>query len=177
MFRKIILTIFVIAIGVLAYFAYPVVKNRYFKSENATENEIKKSNTILNTEKNSNSDDNISSNKSEIDSEDDSSTSDEVKDETDESGNVSNITAEDCDNECESFKNNESDLRYCQNICDLSPMKDSENCDSKTGTDKDYCFKNQAISKIDLGICNSISDVKIKSSCKSRVTEDLLEQQ
>ena len=167
----------IIILMAFSYWGYPIVKNRYFKSEDVTKNETQKSNTLLNTEEGFDSSDNIYNNDSGIDSEEESTTDDEIKDEFDESGNTSNITAEDCDNECANFKNNESNLKYCQDICDISPIKDNEDCDSKTGTDKDYCFKNQAISKTDLKICNSISDTKIKDSCKNRVTEDLLEQQ
>ena len=112
-----------------------------------------------------------------VDVEKDSTVSDVAKEESDESGDTSNITAEDCDNECANFKDSSGDLKYCQSICDLSPIKDSDNCESKQGTDRDYCYKNQAVSKTDINICNSISDSKIKSSCKNRVTEDFLESQ
>lgn len=167
-----------ILLGILTYFGYPIVKERYFKGDNATESEKQESTTVSNP---NNSDveteagDDASD--SEADNEEDSAISDEVEDDVDESGDSSNITAEDCDNECENFKDNASDLRYCQDICGLSGTQSGENCDDKSGSDKDYCLKNQAVSKTDINICDSISDSKIKSSCKNRVTEDILENQ
>jgi len=176
MFKKIILILFIIALGLLAYFAYPIVKNRYFKNESSIKNEEQGSNenTIMN---NGNESEDEKNNTSDVENEENSASSNEVKDEIDESGDAVNITAKDCDNECLNFQDNESSLRYCQDICDISSTKDSDNCESKTGTDKDYCFKNQAVAKTDLKICNSIADAKIKSACKNRVTEDLLENQ
>lgn len=173
---KIFFPIFLIILGILTYFGYPVVKERYFKGENATESEIP---TSVNNNSQSDSSIETSENGSsgDSDSEEDSAINDEVRDETDESGDISNITAEDCDDECANFKDSPSDLRYCQDVCGLSGTQTSENCDEKNGLDKDYCFKEQAVSKSDLNICESISDSKVKSLCRSRVTEDLLEKQ
>ena len=169
---KIFLLIFVLALGVLAYFAYPIVKNRYF-------NNAEPENNIILNSTNTNSKTNFDATKSNdtVNESEISASEEEVKDTVDETGVSANITASDCDNECADFKDNANNLKYCQDICDISPIKDSENCEAKQGSDKDYCFKNQAISKTDSNICNSITDSKIKSACKNRVAEDLLEQQ
>ena len=168
--------IFIVALGVMSYFSYPIVKERYFNTENNIGKEIQEQNDSIS---NNDHEVNISDTGNEqADSDLESQNlNEETKTEIDEKGVSANIAAEDCDNECENFKDNASDLKYCQNICDLSPIKDSENCESKSGTDKDYCYKNQAVAKTDLNICGSISDSKIKSSCRSRVTEDMLENQ
>ena len=172
-FKIIFLLIFVAALVVLAYFAYPIVKNRYFENNDTVKNEDQKTNKSISDYTKENEESGITENADQ----EDSALNEEAKTEIDETGVSANITAEDCDNECASFKNNASDLKYCQNICDISPTKDSENCESKQGTDKDYCFRNQAVAKTDLNICDSISDSKIKSSCRNRVTEDMLENQ
>jgi hypothetical protein len=170
---KIFLILFIIALGILSYFAYPIVKNRYFKNMAKNEEQKSQTNTIMNNGTQLNS----TTGENNTDTDNSSTMDNDIRDTTDESGDNANITAKDCDNECLNFKNNENDLKYCQNICGLSLANDSDNCDSKMGSDKDYCFKNQAVSKTDLAICDSITDTKIKSSCKNRVTEDLLEQQ
>lgn len=161
MLRKIILLLFILASLVLAYFAYPIIRNRYFKTEikQVIKFDEKKSEDI----KPATDSNNIPE--------------DSIKDEIDESGEIGNISAKDCDNGCENFKNNSSDLKYCQDICDLSPVKESENCENLQTKEKDYCLKNQAVTKIDLKICNLISDSTIKSACKNRVMEELLERQ
>jgi hypothetical protein len=178
---KIFLILSIITIGALAYFGYPIVKERYFKNANqaSQESDTAKNNTgKANYEiKNQSTGNQNETNAGENSASNDSAANDAAKTETDEGGISANITSDDCDNECANFKNNASDLKYCQNICDISPIKDSANCGEKQGSDKDYCFKNQAIEKTDLNICDSISDSKIKSSCKNRVTENMLENQ
>lgn len=178
-FKIIFSLVFIAALGVLAYFAYPVLKERYFEDTNSVQNDKSKTEDEdlydYKVGENNLDIENNSGISAENDSQENGTAEEETKEETDETGVSANITAEDCDNECASFKDNASDLKYCQNICDLSPIKDSDNCESKSGTDKDYCFRNQAIAKTDPTICDSISDSKIKSSCKNRVTEDMLE--
>jgi hypothetical protein len=168
-FKIIFSLIFIAALGVLAYFAYPIFKIRYFENNSTEKTEEQKTNKATAT-------DDIKNKESDA-AQEDSDLNEEAKTGTDETGVSANITAEDCDNECGNFKDSANDLKYCQDICGLSPTKDSENCESKSGSDKDYCFKNQAVAKTEIGICDSISDPKIKSSCKNRVTEDMLENQ
>jgi len=172
MFKKITLLLFALASLVLAYFAYPIIKNRYFKSE--VKEVIKIDNKKSNDNKMLNSNNTFEEN---LEITNPNETEDTTKDKIDESEDIENISAKDCDNECENFKDNSADLKYCQDICDLSPIKESENCENLPSKEKDYCFKNQAIAKIDLKICDLISDSTIKSACKNRVTEELLEQQ
>jgi hypothetical protein len=169
MFKRAIVLLILIGLAVLVYFNYPMIKNYLNKEKNG------KKIDVMNKEKN----ENIESDSEGLIDEEDANLpiiDDEIKDEIEKSGDTPNITAEDCDNECVNFKNNPGNLRYCQDICGLV-QSISDNCSEKQGMDKDYCFKTEAISKTDLTICDSISDSKIKSSCKSRVTEDLLEKQ
>lgn len=91
------------------------------------------------------------------------------------------VTTKDCDNQCKSYTDPE-DLKYCQNICGLAtPSKESVSKTTKCETiedslEADYCFKNQAISKKDIKLCNSIIDSNIKKSCTNRFLEDILDQ-
>lgn len=176
MIKKVISFLFILALGLLAYFSYPIIKSRYLNSENRTESKTDVSAENRKDTKNFGTNSDSTINNDENEKEEPAESELQVKNRVDESGTVSNITAEDCDNECKDFKDNSSDLRYCQDICGLSqPVTD--NCSEKQGLDRDYCFKNEAISKADLNICDSVFDSKIKSSCKSRITEDLLEKQ
>ena len=105
--KKIIIVLFLIVFGIIAYFGYPIVKNRYFNNAGSTKDDIENTKntdsakTITNDELIDDNDD------ESTDSESDS----EVKDEVDESGDNVNITASDCDNDCLNFKDNESDLK------------------------------------------------------------------
>ncbi len=87
-----------------------------------------------------------------------------------------NITPPDCTRECEPYKYNEKELRYCQNVCGLSPATDKEDCDKLEGLEKDYCFKNTATIDKDLQVCEKITDTKLKESCQKRVQEDFIEE-
>ena len=172
-FKIVLIFLTIIALGVLAYFGYPIVKSRYFENENRKEqinnNQVFNSDNDFNS-KNNNMEESLTENE-----ESSTTTENEARNEIDESGEAVNITAEDCDNECNTFKDSEKNFRYCRDICGLSPIKESENCEKMEGENRDYCFKNQAVAKKDLKICDLISEAKIKASCKNRVTEEILE--
>lgn len=98
------------------------------------------------------------------------------------------IEPSDCDNECSRFTS-QSDLNYCRQICNipLSNQPDSNqnsvsqpasgDCQSKTGLDKDYCLRDQAIANKNFDDCDQIADAGIKKTCQDRITQDILEQQ
>jgi hypothetical protein len=173
---KIFLPVFIIVLIILAYFGYPVIKNRYFNSaqqaqsdqENVISNDANNKSRIENTD----TSEQASAEDTTENTEGDTS---QIEPPADEGGNFDNITADDCDNECVNFKSNDGNYKYCRDICGLSLTDANNNCGEKQEPDKDYCFKNQAILKTDLKICDSISDTKIKSSCQSRVTEDIVD--
>ena len=86
------------------------------------------------------------------------------------------VTPLDCTRECEPYKYNEKELKYCQNVCGfVAEDQENSNCDKLKDLSKDYCYKNQAIAKKDNAICDSISDTTIKKTCKNRIQEDVLE--
>lgn len=95
---------------------------------------------------------------------------------TEESQNLSDILQNHCNNNCEDKKNT-ADYNYCLEICGISnsPIQSSD-CDSLTENfEKDVCYKNQAIKEKNSGICNSITDSRLKENCKDRVIEELFE--
>jgi hypothetical protein len=177
---------FIVSLGVLTYFAYPIIKNRYFENDGQNQSEQKNSiNKEENNEKNSGyeilEEENNKKTTENKTTEEETLGTDltgievETKNEIDESSASVNISADDCDNECEIFKDNEKDLRYCQDICDLSPIKENSDCNNLGDINKDYCFKNQAVSEKNIETCDLISDTKIQSTCRNRVMEDFLE--
>ena len=89
------------------------------------------------------------------------------------------ITKKDCADNCANFKKDKKNLQYCQQRCGLSPKTTttSSGCDSLKDLEKDYCWKDLAISKTDLTICEKISDDGIKKTCQNRIAEDILDAQ
>lgn len=88
------------------------------------------------------------------------------------------IVSKDCDNNCSRFKGNEENYKYCQQICgDISPSKkeSEQDCADLTGLEKDYCFRDLAVSKLNSSICAKIGDKKLQSACRNRVAEELLD--
>lgn len=155
MLKKISFLLFLIFFSIFVYFAYPIVKSRYFEKNNI-QNQPEK--TITNQ------------NESE-------EPGNKTQESTDQAGTSPNISARDCDKECEEFKDDEKNLKYCQEVCGFSPEKVEVNCGDKSGLEKDYCFKSLAIQNKDFKICDQISDSGIKKACKNRISEDIIESQ
>lgn len=88
-----------------------------------------------------------------------------------------NISAKDCDNECQNFKDNAQNLTYCQQVCGIAPIKEVSTCDDKNNIEKDYYFKDLAIIKKDSSLCGKINNANIKLTCQNRITEDIIESQ
>jgi len=87
------------------------------------------------------------------------------------------INSKDCDNDCARFKSNNENYKYCQQVCgDISPSKkeSEEDCANLEGLEKDYCWRDLAVSKLNSSICGKISDKKLQSVCRNRVAEELL---
>jgi hypothetical protein len=163
--KTFLLIFFVIAIAVLVWYGYPVIKNRYFGNSNPSsesQNNIEKNNnassTPATTEENKPSENNTTQ---------------------ENQGPIqpapASVTSQDCDNECAGFSGDK--LEYCRQVCGLAtPRETSGNCDNLNGINKDYCLKDLAISKKDFKICDEIQDSGIKKTCKNRVTEDIFDE-
>jgi hypothetical protein len=152
---------FAVAVSILAWYGYPIIKNRYFQpAPLPTQNKVEIKNE---TPENTTPEEQKSS---------EATTPQENNTEEQKSG--TNISSDDCDNECASYSG--SQLEYCQQVCGLAaPQQNaSDNCDNLSGLNKDYCLKDLAVSKKDYKICNQIQDSNIKKTCTNRVTEDLI---
>lgn len=163
---KMLILIYVSLAGGLIYFAYPIVKSRYF---NAGEKQDKKIITPI--------DETISEDSSGEESEtaEEDAISNSETEIIPEGESFLEITNKNCESKCADFASDAEKLQYCRQSCGLSPIdKKADDCEAKTGLEKDYCFKNLAISKKDFIICEKIQDAGIKKTCKNRLTEDIL---
>jgi hypothetical protein len=163
--KIILIIVYVIAGIAVLYFAYGVVKNRYFgpgknnaeTNNGATQNQGAEQTGDL---ENVNQDNNTSENNV--------SGADNVR---------PNIENTDCDNNCAKFKDSPDNFKYCQEACGDRPVtpKESEGqCDNLTGLEKDACWRDLAVSKKDFSFCDKISDTKLQKVCRNRVTEEVL---
>ena len=163
---KIILLIILVIAGIaILYFAYGVVKNRYFGAG--------KNNTEI---KNSETQNQTGSQTADQSSDDQGNTTPDINNSAPGDGRP-NVQNADCDNNCAQFKDNPDNLKYCQEVCGDIPVskKDSESqCESLAGLDKDSCWRDLAVSKLDSDLCDKIGDAKLKKVCKSRVAEEIL---
>jgi hypothetical protein len=167
---KIFLFILIIVLIILAYFAYPIVKSRYFDSqpEDNTVGTIK--NELPNQSK-----ENDDRESSDSNSNDDS--------ENTQAPDIT-VTSKDCDNECKKFEK-DNELEYCQEICGITTYFEDSNdeggetseCDDANGIQKDYCLKDIAVGNKDFNACEEIRDSNIKKACKNRISEDIMESQ
>jgi hypothetical protein len=88
------------------------------------------------------------------------------------------ITGEYCDGECIFFQNDPTDFKYCQEVCGLNPIqKPTDECRIRKDLEKDYCFKDLAIVEKNSLLCEKINDINIKSTCKNRILQDIIENQ
>lgn len=163
---KILITIFLILIGTVTYFAYPVFKNRYFQpSEDTTTQEESSSN-----KKGSSSSEELSSDENGTnleDAEDESALDEDI---------FIDIDSEDCEDGCEQFEDAD-DKKYCQEYCGIkeeNSTTNTDNCEELKDLEKDYCLKDQALAKKDFNLCKKITDKKILEACKTRLTEELI---
>lgn len=159
--NKIFLIIYIVLAAALTYWIYPIIKDRYFSP------------TIEIEESGQDQSDSYEIDLDEI--EEDENAGDGEENGGNETDEFLEITHEDCKNNCTEFEE-ESDLRYCRQVCGLAPTKEisENNCDNLTGLEKDYCLKNIAVAKKDFNICQEIKDKNIRETCRNRITEEIL---
>lgn len=158
--KIILIIILLIAAVAVLYFAYGVVKDRYFGAK--TKIETKNGEAQTQTE--------------ESTGENQESASPDIGTAAPAEGRP-NIQNADCGNDCASFKDNPDNLKYCREACGDRPVapKESEaQCENLSSLEKDSCWRDLAVSKKDIDICEKISDAKLKKVCVSRVTEEIL---
>jgi hypothetical protein len=168
---KLLITFFLVLIGGISYFSYPIIKNRYFQSfANNDATNQKKSPTVADENNNLSSDN---------DNPSDDSDSENTPDESTVPDNVFlDIDTEDCDSSCDQFEDTD-EKKYCLEYCGIQENETSastnNDCEKLTDLEKDYCYKNQAIAKKNITLCKKINDKKLLESCKNRLTEDVLD--
>lgn len=165
------ISIFVVAAVVVGYFAYGVVKKKYFAPKQV-DKEIQKDET-------QNQNPNEAADLENADQSETSLENGASDEENAESGNSHlYVASKDCDNDCKRFKDNDENFKYCQEVCGIIPVsrKESEDeCADLSGLEKDYCLRDVAVSKKNLDICDGIKDTRIEKACENRVAEEIMD--
>lgn len=165
---KILFFIFIIAFFAIMFWGYSIFKERNSFSQE------KKSSLIINSEQ----ENEIDEDKNDLNEEENIINDDETNnDSSTENDSFLQVTADDCKKECKDFQDPD-DVSYCKEICGLSATKkDSSGCDMLESLEKDYCFKDKAISEKNPKICDKIEDYGIKKACQNRLLEDIVDNQ
>ena len=83
------------------------------------------------------------------------------------------ISTADCEDECSAYTEPEV-LRYCRVLCGLeTPTYQDKDCENVGISEKDFCYKEEAVRTQDAEMCAKIKDVKLRKTCEARVAEDL----
>ncbi len=169
--NKIFLIIYIILAAGLAYWAYPIIKNRYF-SQNAG---ISEENHDLNHDSLNLDETDLGNTEEDEDMDEEEDEEKDYGEDEDSTNEFLEVTNEDCKNKCAEFETG-TDQQYCRQICGLTPVKevDEEDCENLTGLEKDYCLKDLAVANKDFKICQEIKDINIRETCQNRITEEIL---
>ncbi|EKE24953.1 MAG: hypothetical protein ACD_5C00347G0010 [uncultured bacterium] len=168
---KIALAIFLLALVGLGVWGFFTLGDRFIGTD--ADRETKQEKKINNAENNN---DASSDSADEIFTEDPVLEDEEAVDDTEEDTFLQ-VLPQDCENECKSYQQ-EEDVTYCKQVCGLVEIKkEATGCDALADLEKDYCLKDEAISKADPKICDKIEDGKIKKTCKNRILEDIVDKQ
>lgn len=169
---KVSLAVFLIALLSLGAWGYLTLGDRFINS--SSESKIEKEKKASGGE---NADAIPAGSADEIFTEDPVSEDEEDATATEEEDTFLQVLPQDCDNGCKSYQQ-EEDVTYCKQVCGLVEIKkEATGCDAREDLEKDYCFKDEAVSKGDTKICDKIEDGKIKKTCKNRVLEDIVDKQ
>ncbi|MCX6766048.1 MAG: hypothetical protein NT136_03780 [Candidatus Moranbacteria bacterium] len=164
---KIILGFFIILFLAVSYWAYKVVRVRYFPSPTVVEEKsaIPQAEVQKNTE----------GEKTSPDGTTESPSMEKEKASSENGEALPQIDSEDCDNECAGFEG--KNLDYCRQVCGFTEIKKiTDDCQNTNGLEKDYCLKDMAVTKMDFKICDEIKNATVKETCKNRITEEILDE-
>lgn len=176
--KRFLITILIIAFCIVGYFAYTVFSKResdLIETTSSPATQEEQSSASENADSSDKPQENIIENLLNNENAQEDATAENTEATTEDTNIYINVTPPDCMRECEPYKYDEKELKYCQNVCGISEGASANDCDKLKDLEKDYCFKNQAIEKKDASICDNISDTAIKRSCKNRIQEDILE--
>lgn len=86
------------------------------------------------------------------------------------------VTPEDCEQGCESFSTLPAEQAYCFSFCGLNQEGyQGKDCTMLSGTDKDACFKEQAIRERNPETCARIGENSLRKACEARIAEELFD--
>ena len=173
MFKKIkrsfITLSFVLLVAVLFFLVYQIVSERYLSNKKAainTSSSIQKQVSEKTATKNENDD-----------THEEASVDEGNNEPIEKEKSYVEIDSKDCETKCSDFKNNVADFKYCQEYCGLASFQQPDDCIDQEGLEKDYCWKNEAVSKKDYKTCLKINDEGIRKTCQNRISEDILDPQ
>lgn len=169
-YSKIYISLFTFAFIALAYFSYPIIKERYFSNDKIE----------LSNPEDSNKENTARVNENPVTAS--SENQEDINDDKDEFIPKEQLTVfkkiekEDCLIGCATF-NNVEEKKYCLQVCDSLPQSGdaAENCIDKSGLEKDYCHKNIGIVNQNFDECKKIIDKNIRKSCVNIITDKILE--
>ena len=174
--KPLLIAILVAVAVVIIGYSYTVFKDRYnFKFGGNSNANTNASGKIM--EKTGNQNSNSSSDNQNGNVNINANQNENVNINSNTNSSVRDVTNKDCDNDCKRFKDNSENYKYCQEVCGDIPIagkNSEEDCANLNGLDKDYCLRDLAVSKKDNSFCSKISDSKLKTTCRNRVAEELL---
>ncbi len=186
-FKPVFIALFVVITIVILGYAYTIFSGRYSQKSsgnmNTNENQSSITDKISDYLRGGSDNSNINNNGNSVETFDSnvsgSNDNENINSNANTNDNVdlSEPTSKDCDNNCSRLKNSGDKFRYCQQICGDVPVskKNSEaDCVNLNGLDGDACWRDLAVSKLDASFCAKISDKKLQTVCRNRVSEELL---
>jgi hypothetical protein len=86
------------------------------------------------------------------------------------------VSAENCEQECEGFSAIASEQAYCFSYCGLNQNQyQNSDCESLTGSEKDFCFKEKALNERNPETCARIGESSLRKVCEARLAEELFD--
>lgn len=173
LFIVILVAVAVVIIG----YSYTVFRDRYSYKSGSNSNVNSGINAGKNSEQAGGLNDSVTSDSENGNVNTNANQNENVNINSNTNSSIRDVTNKDCDSDCKRFKDNSENYKYCQEVCGDIPIagkNSEEDCVNLTGLDKDYCLRDLAVSKKDNSFCSKISDSKLKTTCRNRVAEELL---
>ncbi|PID52809.1 MAG: hypothetical protein CR972_00125 [Candidatus Moraniibacteriota bacterium] len=174
MFKKILITLYIIMIAAALYFAYTIFASRNTTTEHIPADPIKRH---LEKDEKQTSPNHIEAQeqeKSQEKEDENTKNSEEDVQKTQEISAAYIITRTDCDKMCTHYTGDKKE--YCINFCGLATATENTTCAHMTGLQKDYCTRDTAVQDGDITKCDDIGDSGIRTQCKNRINEDFIDE-
>ncbi len=171
MFKKILIISYTILAAIVLYFAYSIFASRDIAREHIPADPIKKH--MEKDEKRTSPNHTPTQEQKKSQEKEDENTEDSEKN-TQETTAAYTITRTDCDGACTHYTGDRKE--YCINFCGFTAATEGTTCANMTGLQKDYCTRDAAVQDGDITKCGDISDSGIRTQCKNRINEDLIDE-